>query len=456
MASRPWPRQLAAVVILLAAILAGLAATALGAPSGLALTLVVLAIGLWASAAIPEHVTALVFFALAALLAVAPPRVIFSGFHAAATWLVFGGLVIGVAVNQTGLGARIANRLAGLFGRRYAGVVFGMIAVGVALAFLMPSSVGRVLLLMPIALGIADRLGFASGTPGRSAIVLATCAGAFLVPFGILPANVPNIVLLGLGEDYGFTPTYAYWLLLHFPVLGLLKGIVAGLCTLALFPDRPRPPEEVVLRRPFTRAETRLSLILALALAGWLTDFAHGVSPAWIALAAAVACLLPGIGVLSGQDFAKVNFASVIYVAGILGVGTLIAASGWGAWLGETLIATVPLAAGAPFADFLALAGIGLGVGLFTTLPGVPAVMTPLAPALSQASGLPLDTVLMLQVVGFSTPLFAYQGPPIAVAVALGWVTLGDATKLLLAIAAVTLVVLYPLDYLWWRVLGVI
>lgn len=456
MSFRPAPRHLAATSIVLAAGVAGLAAASLGAPSGIALALVIIAIGLWASAAIPEHVTALVFFALAMLLAAAPPSVIFSGFHAAATWLVFGGLVIGVAINQTGLGARIANRLAGFFGRRYAGVVFGMIAVGVALAFLMPSSMGRVLLLMPIALGIADRLGFASGTPGRSAIVLATCMGAFLVPFGILPANVPNIVLLGLGEDYGFTPTYAYWLLLHFPVLGLVKGIVVGLCTLALFPDEPRPPGEREPRRPFTRAEGRLSLILALALVGWLTDFAHGISPAWIALSAAVACLLPGIGVLAGQDFAKVNFASVIYVAGILGVGTLIAASGWGAWIGAALIANAPLEPGSPFADFLALAGIGLGVGLLTTLPGVPAVMTPLAPSLSQATGLPLDTVLMLQVVGFSTPLFAYQAPPIAVSVALGWVTLGDATKLLLAIAVVTLVVLYPLDYLWWRLLGVI
>jgi len=35
-------------------------------------------------------------------------------------------------------------------------------------------------------------------------------------------------------------------------------------------------------------------------------------------------------------------------------------------------------------------------------------------------------------------------------------VTLADATKLLLAIAAITLLVLLPLDYLWWRLLGAI
>ncbi len=97
-----------------------------------------------------------------------------------------------------------------------------------------------------------------------------------------------------------------------------------------------------------------------------------------------------------------------------------------------------------------------MSVGLATTLPGIPAVLTPFADSLARVSGLSLETVLMIQVLSFSTPLLAYQGPPVAVAVQLGWVTLADATKLLLAIAAITLLVLLPLDYLWWRLLGAI
>ena len=454
-------RHLGGGLVVLAA-----AAIALLGPGGpgeaQALALIVLAIGLWATAAIPEHVTALLFFALAMFFSVAPASVTFAGFHAGATWLIFGGLVVGVAVTVTGLGARMAGRLALLFGRSYAGIVFGMVSVGVALAFVMPSSMGRVMLLMPIALALAQRLGFAEGSKGRTAIVLATVSGAFLIPFSILPANVPNVVLMGVAEDlHGYVPTYGSWLLLHFPVLGALKAIAVGGLILLLFRDRVPPPapeasEAPKTRGPLSPAEQRLSLILALALIGWVTDFAHGISPAWISLAAAAACLLPGIGVLGTADFGKVNFSAVVYVAGILGIGTLIAHSGWGLRLGEALIAVAPLDPAQPLGNFATLIGIGLGVGIGTTLPGIPAVMTPFAGELATAAGLPLASVLMIQVLSFSTPLFAYQGPPLAVAVQLGWVTLADATKLLLGMAAVTLVVLLPLDYLWWRLLGAI
>ena len=447
--------------ILVAALAAGIAIAGTGGPGdAYALALIVLAIGLWASAAIPEHVTALLFFALATLFAVAPASTTFAGFHAAATWLIFGGLVVGVAVNVTGLGARIAKRLGGLFGHSYAGIVFGMISVGVALAFVMPSSMGRVMLLMPIALALAKRLGFAEGSNGRTAVVLATISGAFLIPFAILPANVPNVVLMGVSEDlHDYVPTYGHWLLLHFPVLGVVKALAVGGLILLLFPDRvPAQAAEDVpaAATPLTADEWRLSLFLALALGGWVTDFAHGISPAWISLAAAVACLMPGVGVLKTPDFGKVNFAVVVYVAGILGVGTLIAQSGWGARLGEALIAVAPFDPARPFGNYLTLTGIGFGVGIGTTLPGIPAVMTPFAGGLVDAAQLPLETVLMIQVLSFSTSFFVYQGPPLAVAVQMGWVTLAAATKLLLALASVTILALLPLNYLWWRVLGVI
>ena len=51
-------------------------------------------------------------------------------------------------------------------------------------------------------------------------------------------------------------------------------------------------------------------------------------------------------------------------------------------------------------------------------------------------------------------PLGMSRGPPLVVAMALGEVRFVDATKMTLAPAAVTVLVLMPLDYLWWRLLG--
>ncbi len=97
---------------------------------------------------------------------------------------------------------------------------------------------------------------------------------------------------------------------------------------------------------------------------------------------------------------------------------------------------------------------MGASLGLMTTLPGLPAVLSPLAREFAAATGLPLETVLMLQVPVFSTVFFPYQSPPIVIAMQLGGVGLRHGTRLCLALAALTVLVLLPLDYFWWRLLG--
>jgi di/tricarboxylate transporter len=111
---------------------------------------------------------------------------------------------------------------------------------------------------------------------------------------------------------------------------------------------------------------------------------------------------------------------------------------------------------GHPGLNLAILAALGAGIGLITTLPGLPAVMTPLAREFSQASGLALYSVLMLEVPVFSTVFLPYECPPILIGMALGAVSIRDGTRLCLLMAAITLAVLLPLDYLWWNALGYI
>jgi di/tricarboxylate transporter len=60
----------------------------------------------------------------------------------------------------------------------------------------------------------------------------------------------------------------------------------------------------------------------------------------------------------------------------------------------------------------------------------------------------------MLQVVSFSTVLLPFQSPPIMIALQMGGVSVRAGAKLCLALAAVTIIALLPLDYFWWRLLG--
>ncbi len=446
------------IALAIGALAAGIAAFGPGDGNAPAiLGLILLTIGLLATSAIPEYLTALLFFALAMIFALAPASVVFSGFESAALWLIFGGMVLGVAVHTTGLGARLAHRLAPVFGTSYTGVIFGTLLSGMVFGFLMPSSMGRVVLLLPITLALAKRLGFTEDSRGYKGMVLAAGLGCFLPTFGILPANVPNVVLLGIAEELYDAPlTYGHWLLLHFPVLGLLKAGAIGGLIVALFPDRPRTETRAPAPGPMTAAERRLAVVVLLALAGWMTDFLHGISPAWVSLSAAVVVMFPGFGLFGPRDFAKIDFGPLVYVAGILGLGAVIAYSGWGAELGAAIAQVPSLGADQPLGNFATLTAAGIGVGLASTLPGVPAVLTPLAGDLAEATGLSIQSVLMLQVPGFSTPLLPYQAPPLIVAMQIARMRAAEAIKLVGAIALVTLTVLLPLDYLWWRLLGAI
>ena len=447
------PRLIALAAVAAAALI--LVWGPLPGPETRALALVVAAIGLWATGAIPEHVTALAFFTIAMLTAVAPPRVIFSGFESAALWLIFGGLVMGVAVRTTGLGERIAHSLSRLFGSSYWGVVGGVTLVGVALGFIMPSSMGRAVLLMPIALALADRFGFGIGSRGRTGVVLAAAFGCHVPTFSVLPANLPNLVLVGASETlYHYTPTYGAYLLLHFPVLGFLKTLLMVPLIVWLWPDTPRPAEPRA-HTPVSRDERWLALLLAVAVVLWATDFAHHISPAWISMAVALVLLWPGIGLVKGPAFSRdINYGSLFYVAGIMGLGALVGDSGLGSRLAGAILSVIPLTPGEPAWNYAGLAAVSTLVGTVTTLPGVPAVLTPLAAQMSQASGLPLDSVLMTQVLGFSNPLLPYESAPLVVAMQLGGERLGSAQKLCLILALATIVGLLPLNYLWWHLLG--
>ena len=413
-------------------------------------------VALWATARLPEYLVALLFFALAMVLHVAPAEVVFSGFLSSAFWLVLSGFVLGVAIRKVGLADRAARLLAARMSGSWPRLVGGVVLLTYALAFVMPSNMGRIALLMPVVMALAEQAGLESGSRGQVGLALAVGFGTFQLSTSILPANVPNLVMAGAAETaYGLHFAYLSYLALHAPVLGVLKGTVLAICICLLFPARPRSIDVVASTMPLSSAERRLGLLLLVTLALWTTDSLHGIAPAWVGLAAACLCLLPRVGFLTGDEFASgVNFRTCIYIAGILGLAALVARSGLGDRIGDALLAVAPLGPHAAFRNFVSMVGITALLNFVVTANGVPALFTPLAHTLADASGLPLLTVLMVQVIGYATPILPYQASPIVVAMGMGRVPARDGLRLCLALAAVTFGVLVPLDYAWFALLG--
>jgi di/tricarboxylate transporter len=418
---------------------------------------VAIAILLWATNALPEYLTSLLFFAALTVFRAAPPSVAFSGFESAAFWLVLSGFVLGAAIRKVGLADRIANSLAASLTKSWFSMVLGVVGITYALAFVMPSNVGRITLLMPIILALADRTGLTEGTRGRIALALAVGFGTYELSASILPANVPNLVMTGSAERaYGVHFAYMPYLLLHAPILGIAKGVAIAVFLTLMFPASPRPVErDLTAKDKMSPAEWRLSIILLVTLAMWMTDSLHGIQPAWVGLVAACICLFPGIGFLTSEEFAVgVNFRTCIYLAGILGLAAVVAWSGLGDSIGNAIIPLLPLDPASPGKSFASMLGLSSVLNFVVTANGLPAVFTPLAKSLADHSGLQLGTVLMTQVLAYSAPLLPYQAVPIVVAAGMAKVPMRYAVLTCVIIGAFSYLVLAPIDYFWFRALG--
>lgn len=421
---------------------------------------VIITLTLWSTSAAPPFLTGLLFFALVAIFKLIPTDVLFSGFGSTAVWLIISGFVIGAAISISGLGKKLALAISPYLTSSYARLITGLVFSAMLLGFVMPSSVGRAVVLIPIGMALAEQVGFAPGSKGRIGIATALALSCNMPSFAVLPANIPNMILAGSSETlYDISFNYTEYLLLHFPILGIVKSMLIVLLVLRIFPASisttnafaPLEQDEQF----DSKIQKRVAVLLSITLLFWITDSIHGISPAWIGLATAVILLTPKWGVVTPKSFnSSVDFGTIIFVAAALGLGALVNASGLGEYLGDNFSHLMPASDSHSLLHFMALSLISTFTGLVTTIPGVPTVLTPMAANFAEVSNFSLEAVLMTQVIGFSTVIFPYQVAPLIIAMHLANERLTDLVKITLPLTGITIVMLMPLDYLWWLFLG--
>ena len=160
---------------------------ALVAPQALIFAIVLITLGLWATGLVPGYLASLFFFTALLLPGLAPPDVVFSGFTSTAMWLIIAGFVIGAAITHSGLGARIGEVARPHLSKSYPMLIGGLMVIGMALGFVMPSSLGRSAVLVPVGMALADMLGMEKGSRGRIGTAVIIAFGTNMPSFAILP-----------------------------------------------------------------------------------------------------------------------------------------------------------------------------------------------------------------------------------------------------------------------------
>lgn len=429
---------------------------------GLALT--VFAILYWVLEPIPLEWTSLLLMLLTPLFGVTGVATALSGFTTDAFWLVLASFLLGEGVLQSGLGKRLALLSLKILGTRYPAALIGLLVAGLTLGFLVPSGVGRVSLILPIAIAIAVAFGFPPGSAGMAGLTMAATFGAVFPPYAIMTSNIPNLVLLGAAQlSAGIHLSYGQWLLMLGPPLGLLKLFLSFVVIRLLFWPTTQAASEEALERawkglgPVVTKEKQILWIGGLVLLFWATDALHGIRPSWVGMGGVLALFLPGIQILDRKALGKsLNYPILLYCAGILSLGAISRQSGIAEWIGKLVFELMPGRGAGLHLLLIVIAVLSTGLSVLLTTPVLPAVLTPILVSYTEGTGLPLLPILLIQVIGAGTPLFPYQVPPVALSLGFQTFTHVEAVKAMLLLALSSLLLILPATLLYWSLLGLL
>lgn len=378
--------------------------------------LIFISIFLLLSNVIPAWYTSLLFVTSCIVGNIAEKKVILSGITSDAAWLVVSGIIIGAAIKYTKLDEVLAGLFVPLCKGRYSNVLFGTMLLGLILIFLMPSAMGRVVLLLPILNALSLLLGYDKGSKEWEGIIVDGVLSTYLPAFYVLPSNVTNNVFSGaISALYSLHISFSEYFLLFFPILGVGKILVIYFM-LNFFYRKCKNPVNVPRQSiSLTKRQRYLMALLVITLVFWLTEHIHQISAGWVGMATALFLLLPNFNFLEKQPLRKINFESFFFVSGIISIGSVAKVSGLASLIANYLISVVSLDSISLFEVSIFFVSLCIVLSFIVTLPGVPAVVTPLIEHISDVSNIPKMFFCNMEVIGFSNVFFPFQAPPLMV-----------------------------------------
>lgn len=303
-----------------------------------AAVLVVVVLALWLLERTPPFVPTLLLVAGAPLLLpdFGVDDAVRAGAHPVLA-LFFGGFVLAAAAGHHRLDRAVVVAIVGAARGRRRGIVVGL-AVAAAFTSMWLSNVAAAALLVQVARPLVDAAGAADDRFRRAAL-LAIAFGANLGGIATPIGTGPNaIALAALGAN---GPSFAGWMAFGVPltlllvggvVVGLVKGFgVAGAVDAA-------PAAGLVV----DRGGRAVIVVFVGCVAGWLSAPLTGVDPAVVALVAAAA--LFGFGLLPRSALARLDWSTLLLIAGGLVLGEVLEALGVLRWF-HGVAAAVPGAA---------------------------------------------------------------------------------------------------------------
>ncbi len=390
------------------------------------LLLLLLAIGLWVTEAVPAFAVGLLIigylvFVLGTPLVLDAPldvRPYVDTWSSEVVWLMLGGFFLAGGMSRTGLDRHLlalAIRPAGTRPRR----VLLAVMLTCAAASMFISNTSTTVLAVGAVQPLVRRLP--RKDPFGRGLLVAIPLSASVGGMGTILGSAPNAIAVGTAQELGHKLDFVEWMLLGTPVaLGLI--FAAWWMLLRRFPARTESVDLDFGRedQPTNRRERRLvALVAAITVGLWITTPLHSVHAAAISLIPIVCLSL--LGIVDTAAVRNLPWDTLMLVAGGLSLGAAVVETG----LADRLVSGLGfLRELGPVPTLAILALITVTLSNFMSNTATVSLLLPIAVAF--LPGHVVETCVVLGLSASCALLLPVSTPPNAIAISTGAIDARD------------------------------
>ncbi|PAD17040.1 SLC13 family permease [Shouchella clausii] len=428
-----------------------------------ALAVVTLGIGLWFTHLLPPAVTAMLLIVLFPLFGVLTFEQSAASLGKEVIWLIIAMLMMGAAVERTGLDKRIAFTILTLTKGNVRLVLLALIFVGFVLTFFLPNAIGRVVVLLPVALGVIQSLAGTGGPNVGKASMFAITYTPIICSVALITGATGSVYAASLFETMlGFEWRYLYWMAVMLPsTLAIL--LILWLALLWLFPVKAGKhaqgeayfKQEKEKLGPMSFKEKTLLILYVLLITLWTTQSVHQLSISFSAVLIVIALYIPGIQLMEWKEaVAKVEWSIPLLFSAGFSMAEAFEAGGVVQWSSSLASAHLNGLPAFTLAVSLLLVVAAIRIG-FTNLTAMIASLMPVALTFAAGSNVNPVWLGMICLAACSTGfLFPSQSVGTMMTYALGYYTSQELLKVGAILTLSVIVITLLAAFLYWPLIG--
>lgn len=428
-------------------------------PASWFFTATLMAICLWGFALLNDGLVAVMLPIGYILAGVGTPKQVLAPWTAPMGWLVLGGLMTGLVLMHTGLARRIALWSLHITGGSFVRLLWGVLLAGLIIAPLMPTVLGKSILLSIICIGICESLGFKEQTREASTVMIAGYIAASAPRLGLYTGGGEITLGLQLLDSIGVHLSWFEYLAQSYLPNLVYCALSLGVLLVVMRPKtsanaRAYVEEQYGELGPMSWREKKASALFIILTILMMTDKYHGINVGWIMMVVGFAGFLPGIDLVDNAKFDSLKLTSVLFVVGCMSIGAGAQATGVDKDIAQALL---PLLSGSSelltvISSFLA--GIGLNF-LLTPVAGVSTFTIPIAEIARSLDMNPLGPVYAFMY-GLDQYILPYEYAALLFFFATGYIRFKYLLQVFTVRAAMAFILLIICFYPYWKLTGAV